>query len=579
MRSKAPLLISLLALIAISTLPAPRAIADGGMTLTILHHNDASSRLLPRDDGSGSVARFKALVDAELSRAQDGPDAATLVLSAGNSIEAGPLLEASVEKGPTFYDALAMGLIPYDAAGLGDQDFGRGPDVLAAFLCGFVLAASDSGCETPGRSAFPFLAANLDFTGEPALQALVESGGIAGSTIVRKGEHRFGIVGVTEPDLHVVSSPRGITVMSNTALVVQREVDALVAQGVTKVILVSQLQSMEQHEALVSRLTGVDVVIAGGAYEPDVRYPIYAGDRTGVAVPIATVESGYTELGRLVVEFDAEGNIARVDPASRALAVGSELRANPILVGAVERPVRAFLDSLAATVVATSEVALDGRTGVIRTRETNLGNLMADAALWQAQQIAPAFGVSQPTIAILNAGGFRLEALRPPGALSRLDTYEIAPFASFIAVVEDVSAAELKLLLENALSKLPGEDGRFAQIAGFNLTYDPLGEPLTFDASGAAINQGARVLSIQLDDGTYLVQDGAAVPGAPPVSIATIDFLARGGDEYPFSGDFTVLGVTYQHALETYLTQALAGLISATDYPESGEGRILVDSR
>ena len=64
---------------------------------------------------------------------------------------------------------------------------------------------------------------------------------------------------------------------------------------------------------------------------------------------------------------------------------------------------------------------------------------------------------------------------------------------------------------------------------------------------------------------------------APAVNIATIDFLARGGDQYPFrDAPFTVLGVSYQQALSSYIQDAagLNSLISAADYPGGGQGRI-----
>lgn len=65
------------------------------------------------------------------------------------------------------------------------------------------------------------------------------------------------------------------------------------------------------------------------------------------------------------------------------------------------------------------------------------------------------------------------------------------------------------------------------------------------------------------------------LPNAPSVSIATIDFLARGGDEYPFRGvEFTPLGITYQQALANYIEQELGGTITASQYPAGGEGRI-----
>jgi 5'-nucleotidase len=66
------------------------------------------------------------------------------------------------------------------------------------------------------------------------------------------------------------------------------------------------------------------------------------------------------------------------------------------------------------------------------------------------------------------------------------------------------------------------------------------------------------------------------VDGAPAVDVATNDFSARGGDQYPFRGApfVTLPGVTYQQALSAYIQEALAGVIGAADYPEGGEGRI-----
>ena len=65
----------------------------------------------------------------------------------------------------------------------------------------------------------------------------------------------------------------------------------------------------------------------------------------------------------------------------------------------------------------------------------------------------------------------------------------------------------------------------------------------------------------------------------PDIGIAIVDFLARGGDQYPFRGaPFTAIGVSYQQALFNYIVDpasdgGLGGFISEADYPEGGEGR------
>jgi 5'-nucleotidase len=97
--------------------------------------------------------------------------------------------------------------------------------------------------------------------------------------------------------------------------------------------------------------------------------------------------------------------------------------------------------------------------------------------------------------------------------------------------------------------------------------------------TGAVLQAGTRVTEVALDDGTVIVTGGAVVAGQD-LTVATIDFLARGGDQYPYRGAaFTSVGVSYQQALSSYIQApsangGLDGLISSTQYPEGGAGRI-----
>jgi 5'-nucleotidase len=241
----------------------------------------------------------------------------------------------------------------------------------------------------------------------------------------------------------------------------------------------------------------------------------------------------------------------------------------------VVAPVQAFVESLDENVLARSEVALNGeREPGVRTEETNLGNLMADALLFGGRQHAGEFSVVQPDIALQNGGGIRNNSVIPPGPLTELDTFAIAPFSNFVSVVPDVPRSQVKEILENAVSAIPVADGRFAQVAGFRFTYDPSQQAQVVDDEGNVLTPGERVQSVVLDDGTVIVENGQVVDG-DPIAIATNDFSARGGDQYPFRGlPFTTVGVTYQQALADYLVTGLNGLVSDEEYPEGGEGRI-----
>src|SRR3546814_19685916 len=88
--------------------------------------------------------------------------------------------------------------------------------------------------------------------------------------------------------------------------------------------------------------------------------------------------------------------------------------------------------------LATSAVPLDGTRAAVRTRETNLGNLVADSLLWQGRQLAGSFGLDQPVIALQNGRGIRNDAVIPAGSVSPAAPSPIMPFDTFVPVVAAV---------------------------------------------------------------------------------------------------------------------------------------------
>jgi 5'-nucleotidase len=237
-------------------------------------------------------------------------------------------------------------------------------------------------------------------------------------------------------------------------------------------------------------------------------------------------------------------------------------------------------------------VGLDGRSATpIRTAEANLGNLLADSLLWHGTVYGSTLGTPIPTIAITNGGGIRNNSIIGPGLISVLNTFDIAPFNNTAVVVPNVSPARLKQLLENCVANVPGtpgggsDTGRFGQISGFTFTWNSQGtRQLTttsnidvYTRTNTITQQGTRIVDVTLNDGTAIIRNGAVVPGAPNVNIATVDFLAQGGDQYKLEDLPNVrLGAfTYQLVLENYIRQWLGGDINGMNYPATGERRII----
>ena len=564
----------------------PAASQTDPFTLTVLHNNDGESQLLnaPGQPDFGGAARFKTLVDQLRTEAGD----AVVMLSSGDNFLAGPEFNVSLDLpgDQSLFESRALDLIGYDALAIGNHEFDFGPDVLERLI-------SDFDAPTP------FLSANLDFSAETGLQTLVDDGRIAKSTLVEKDGQMIGIIGATTPNLPFISSPRDVVVMENVAELVQAEIDAFTAMGVDKIILISHLQGIEEDQELVAMLSGIDIAIAGGgdellANDDDALvpgdesevfggYPLIAQNADGVDVPVVTTAGNYKYVGRLVVDFDENGLVTAIDEISGPVRVAGGAEADAVeedatVLAEVTEPVAAALEALAANVIGQSEVALDGVRGNIRSVETNLGNLIADAFLWQATELADAFGVPAPDVAFSNGGGIRNDNLIPAGDITELTTFDILPFSNFLTVLPEIPANQFKEILENAVSALGGGSGtgRFAQIGGMKMVIDETATAQVLDDDGNVTTPGERVLSAVLDDGRVVVENGAVVAGADPVNVATVDFLANGGDQYPFRGaPFTSLGVTYQQVLADYIADGLGGAITAADYPEGGEGRIV----
>jgi predicted extracellular nuclease/2',3'-cyclic-nucleotide 2'-phosphodiesterase (5'-nucleotidase family) len=420
---------------------------------------------------------------------------------------------------------------------------------------------------------------------------------------------KIGVVGATTPTLGSISSPGSVGIspspfgstpsdaeLDALAAEIQLEVDALLADNpdLDKVILLAHMQQLQIEVALAERLTDVDVIIAGGSntrlFDDNDRprdgdsdqgdYPIFVTNAGGTTTAVVNTDGSYKYVGRLVIDFDADGHIipesydAAVSGAYATDAQGVvELSAEAL----IDPEIQAIVDAIEAQIIATesnvfgvADVFLNGnRSGVaddpadtdgVRTQETNLGNLTADANLAEAQASDPTVVVS-----IKNGGGIRAsigETVVPPGGVGyeRVPNGEIVDsegtlikpeggisqndIATTLAFNNDLTLltltkAELVAVLEHGVSGLPAVAGAFPQVSGVRFSFDP------------DLAAGSRILSAGIFDGDdnlveELVRDGV-IQGDPDAEyrVVTLGFLAAprfdesgnfigGGDGYPF---------------------------------------------
>ncbi|HEY9908315.1 MAG TPA: PEP-CTERM sorting domain-containing protein [Thermosynechococcaceae cyanobacterium] len=599
-------------------------------TLNLLHFSDGESSLLNRTAPATStqptfqysgVSLFADLIDRQRNVSSSDFD---LLVTAGDNYLAGPQFEASLRlpAGQQFYDAKALELFNIDVGGIGNHEFDFGPDVLARFI-------------DPDRNGVgfrPFVSSNLVIPDNSPLKSLIQPSTIVTKT-VNGVQERIGVVGVTTPLLRSISAPGNIGTIGDAAAtpgfnalvsVVQSEVDKLTNQGVDKIVLLSHLQDINEERSLAGKLQKVDVIVAAGSdtrlaspndpllplagEAPVPSYPLIYNAQTGAQVSslaalpagvdpllIVSTDGEYKYLGSLQLEF-TDGRITSIlepgsGPKRNTDLDGLTPRAD--LVTQVQNPVSDFVAALRQTPVGRTNVPLNSIRTEVRSRSTLAGSLIADAIRDAAQDGATSVGLSASgvLVGIQNSGGIRNDRRFNPGdTISEFDTFDVLPFSNFSTIVTGITGNELRSILEQSVSSQTAPDvgggGQFLQLSGLEVVYDVTRTAQVTNANGTITTTGARILSILLDPdndrvGQFLfdaAQGGFLVdPNQPLFDLATIDFTARGGDNFaalagiPDSRRFVIPGITYQQALESYIREDLNGVINAADIP-NGQG-------
>lgn len=553
--------------------PDDGAAADDRLfRLTVLHFGAGESAVLPVD-GVGGLDRFAELVRRQHTEAEQlGGD---VVVGLGDHFVDGPQFAATREDDAAPLDAEGLSRLPVDAFAVGDRDLRYGSDVLADFVAGVGEGPT-------------FVSANVDARADDHLGPLVADGSLAPSTVVTRWGRAVGVVGATAP-----SAVTGADVQVASAVVArtQTEIDRLRAGGVDIIVLAAHMGSLTADRALVARLQGVDVAVAGGGDDvlagatdrlapgDDLRiagsYPLLQPDAEGRAVPVASVSGRYRYLGRIVAWFDADGDLVRLDPSSDPLLVaGADLGADRVVSRRVVDETRARVAAQPVTPLAVSQVELDGVRSVVRTGESNLGNLVADAVLHAAATSIAATRGPAPEVALLSSRAVGFDEVVTPGPFTVTDSFAMAGDQA-VLVSPEMAAARLRRVLEFAVARAEDVGPDWVQVAGLRMEIDLDRRSLVMGDDGSVQRSGRRVRSLVLDDGTVLVSDGRLVDDRR-VRVAIDESLLAAGHPLGFDrAQATPVTTTVRQALVRYLVDELGGAIGARQYPEGGEGRIV----
>jgi 5'-nucleotidase len=435
--------------------------------VTILHVNDVYQFMPVKDEFRGTRGGLARLLTLRKKAVRENPN--TLFTLGGDTIS--PSVETLFYKGEQMIDAWnAVGI---DYAVFGNHEF----DMKASVLL-----------DRMKQSRFQWLGANVFDTKTNKIFADTPP------FVIRDiGGVKIGFIGFLLPETKQTSSMDDYLTVKDYCETAKEFVPKMKAAGANAIVGLTHL-SMNQDKEL-AKCAPFDLILGGH------EHTLLQSSSNGT--PIFKMAADARELGKFTLIFDPQTkNFDSLDweivPVTERIDEAPEF-------AAVYDKYKAKLLEL-ATEVGETAVELDALSLSSRTKETNVGDYVADAYRAAAKS----------DVALVNGGSIRADAVFKPGTLTKRDVLAILPFNNPIVKIE-ISGKTLREALENGVSRSgAGEDnepGRFPQISGMSFKFDTT-RPVGSRTSAILIG------GVPLDENkTY--------------TLATSDFLvSRGGDGY-----------------------------------------------
>jgi len=420
--------------------------------------------------GSGPQGGFAKL--NAVARAEKAANPNTLYLFDGDMLS--PSLMSGFDKGQNTIEM--TNLVPFDLAVPGNHEFDFGPENFA---------------EKMKASKYPWAAINVTHKdGSP-----VE--GLGGVMVKDVAGVKVALIPVAQDTSPEVSSTGDLAFADTVETAIEAAKQAR-KDGADLVVGVVQTDIYNDLKLVHSK--AFDVVLSGDDHS-------YGTSFDGIT---AYVETGID--ARLLSPVDLMVDVTEKD-GKRTVKWTPNFRFIDTATVTPDPETQAMADAYAKQLddtlnveIGTAETAMDSRRNVVRGEESSMGNLIADA-------MRAAVGAD---IAIMNGGGIRADRTYDAGAkLTRRDVLTELPFGNVTQLTE-IPGSQVLAALENGVSLVEKGAGRFPQVSGLTMVYDPSAEA------------GKRVSEVMVA--------GAPLEAAKLYKVAVNDFILGGGDGYSALG-------------------------------------------
>ena len=294
---------------------------------------------------------------------------------------------------------------------------------------------------------FDYLSANIYFK---------PKGNLIGKSYVIKEINgvKFGIIGITAPDLRELSVPKNLMniEMLNTDSVIQVGINELKSQKCNVIVLLTH-DGVDNDKLLADKFYGdVDIIVGGHSHTPLFK-PV---NENGVIIVQAGSYSKY--LGELDLKIDVDKDTV-IKYFGRLFETNKDSAFDQEADSKVNDMVASIGPELQRVI---GKLEVDWRSSY--GEESNLGQFEADAFKWK----------TNTDVAMLNGGGLRKSLNK--GNITISDIWEINPFGNDLDIIS-VSGKALKDMLNgNVAIKVKNsresKGTEMLSVSGITYSYD-----------------------------------------------------------------------------------------------------------
>lgn len=485
--------------------------------LHIIHFNDVYHIQEGMVEPIGGAARFKTQVETlykqlSCSSSEEDTDCIPpLVLFSGDAFNPSP--QSTITRG--WHMLPVLNHLKLDAACFGNHDFDFGVPELESLV---------------KASSFPWILSNLAVDSDHPEVPLALG---KRYHIINRGPFQIGIIGLVEEEwlLTIASLPSDYHYLDFIESAKTLSFELRKVHKVDVVIALTHMRLPNDELLAMACSEEIDLILGGHDHFYHVGSGCQFLDESGKVIPNISYSQDPTIPNLRVIKSDTDFRALshiQFSPSDKLTTVqryfvGSNVEPDLELAQTIAENERSANETL-NEIVGYRAGAWDTRSEAVRQHETEIGNLVSDILL---------HAHPGSDVALVCGGTLRSETVYPPGPVLLKDLVAILPFDDPVVVLA-LKGRDLWDGLESSLSEYPKLEGRFPQLAGMRISFNPNAPPgkRLVEAKVRRISHLSLEKRDQASDRSDLIQSYEPIRLDHTYRVVTRNYMAKGFDGF-----------------------------------------------